>query len=100
MSFRQGLCYFLDARFLNCRSTVALALPPTRLQIPQPLHSPIMILQAGMLTRALDTRVAEAAQLRKALEVAKREAARMHADMDELRQVGPLVHTCCGPLSC
>ena len=44
--------------------------------------------QAGMLTRALDTRVAEAAQLRKALEVAKREAARMHAEMDELRQVG------------
>jgi len=43
--------------------------------------------QAGMLTRALDTRVAEAAQLRKALEVAKREAARMHAEMDELRQV-------------
>ena len=40
-----------------------------------------------MLTRALDTRVAEAAQLRKALDVAKREAARMHAEMDELRQV-------------
>ncbi len=40
-----------------------------------------------MLTRALDTRVAEAAQLRKALEVAKREAPRMHAEMDELRQV-------------
>jgi hypothetical protein len=42
-----------------------------------------------MLTRALDTRVAEAAQLRKALEVAKREAARSHAEMDELRQAGP-----------
>ena len=41
-----------------------------------------------MLTRALDTRVAEAAQLRKALEVAKREAARMHTEMDELRQAG------------
>ena len=42
-----------------------------------------------MLTRALDTRVAEAAQLRKALEVAKREAARSHTEMDELRQAGP-----------
>ena len=47
----------------------------------------VRALQAGMLTRALDTRVAEAAQLRKALEVAKREGARMHAEMDELRQV-------------
>ena len=56
-----------------------------------------MTRQAGMLTRALDTRVAEAAQLRKALEVAKREAARMHAEMDELRQVDLLAKPCCAP---
>jgi len=48
-----------------------------------------------MLTRALDTRVAEAAQLRKALEVAKREAARMHAEMDELRQVSTVRNPPC-----
>ena len=58
----------------------------------QPLSTArCLTMQAGMLTRALDTRVAEAAQLRKALELAKREAARMHAEMDELRQASPAV---------